>query len=482
MKVADQIKAVSVYQLKISLKGLIPPIWRKVQVPGQVTLYELHRILQIVMGWGNYHPYRFLIEGAAYGEPDPTETWLKPARETRLNEVVSDEGSKFIYRYDPADDWQHVVKVEKITPPQSGESYPLCLSGQRACPPEECGGIWEYANLLEVLKNPEHPDYQEMLEQYGGQVDSEAFDVVRVNKALRLVWLANLLPPKIALMLRRTPPVANPVTSASDQWTELDSELYQAIAAVAVPARQEQIAALLTLLPFAAVEPFRAVELGCGQGLLSYALLDCFPQATLLALDGSPAMRAQTAQRLKPFGPRAVIEPFDLRATDWLPRLQGVDCVVSSLVIHHLNGVEKRRLFATIGGHLSPRGVLLLADLVEPQRLEARQLFAATWDRAAEAQALANTGSTALFERFIEVGWNYYHFPDPFDQPSPLFEQLTWLKAAGFAVVDCFWLQAGHAIYGGYKAETAPPGSGISFNAALQSAQRAISTPLPSQL
>jgi tRNA (cmo5U34)-methyltransferase len=470
---SDQDNEVLIYQLKISLKGLIPPIWRKIQLQSDVTLPELHRILQIVMGWGNYHPYRFIIDRQTYGE----EPNLKLARETRLSEVVTAAGSKFIYLYDPADDWQHVVKLEKIVSPQAGTSYPLCLAGQRACPPEECGGIWEYTNLLEILKNPEHPEYREMLEQYGGDFDPEAFNVDRVNKALRLVWLANLLPTRATATTNTLAEPAEVITSVSAQWTEADTELYQSIAAVAVPAREEQIASLLTLLPFAAGDSFRAVELGCGQGILSYALLDCFPRVEVLALDGSAAMRAEAGARLNPFASRVSIEPFDLHSADWLPRLQHVDCVISSLVVHHLSGPDKRRLFATICGHLTPRGVLLLADLIEPQRPEARQLFAATWDRSAEAQALAKSGSSQLFEQFIETGWNYYRFPDPFDMPSPLFEQLTWLKAAGLAVVDCFWLQAGHAIYGGYKSESPATRSGIAFEAALRSARRAIVAP-----
>jgi hypothetical protein len=98
-------------------------------------------------------------------------------------------------------------------------------------------------------------------------------------------------------------------------------------------------------------------------------------------------------------------------------------------------------------------------------------LFAAAWDRSAEAQALAKTGSRQLFEQFVKTEWNYYRFPDPFDKPSPLFDQLTWLKAAGFAVVDCFWLQAGHAIYGGYKSASGDSTVGVSFTAALRSVQ-----------
>lgn len=234
-------------------------------------------------------------------------------------------------------------------------------------------------------------------------------------------------------------------------WEEADSRLYQEIAQVAVPARAEQIAALLTLLPFGPDETFRVVEVGCGEGRLAQALLQCFPKAEILALDGSAAMRTQAAQRLAPFGPRGPVASFDLFSTAWWSHLKGADGVLSSLCLHHLSGSEKQRLFATIYEQLSARGTLLITDLVEPHRSEARELFAATWDKITHRQANAETGSAHLYEKFVENEWNYYRFPDPADQPSGLFEQLLWLKEAGFAVVDCFWLQAGHAIYGGYK-------------------------------
>ncbi len=449
-------KSKQIYQLKVSLKGFTPSIWRKLQVAGNITLSELHRTLQIVMGWGNYHHYQFIIDGVIYSQPDSANSTIKAAAETILSQLVHNEGDRFIYLYDLADDWQHVVEVEKILPLKPEVDYPLCLAGQRACPPEECGGILEYSNLLEILQNPEYPDYPEIMEHFGGHFDPEAFDLARVNRALRPIREG---------LIR---------TYSQDKWSEADSRLYQAIATVAVPAREEQMATLLTLLPFSPDDSFRVVEVGCGEGFLSYALLDCFPRAEALALDGSAEMRAVTAERLKNFGSRASIEPFDLHTDDWLPHLHGADCVISSLVIHHLDGADKQRLFAAIHEQLSPRGVLLLADLIQPQRPEALELFAATWDRSAKAQAKAKTGSIWAFEQFVEVGWNYYRFPDPFDKPSPLFEQLTWLKAAGFAVVDCFWLQAGHAIYGGYKAGSPSPTPGVSFTVALRSAKRVL--------
>lgn len=265
------------------------------------------------------------------------------------------------------------------------------------------------------------------------------------------------------------------MTNSQNSWNESDTQLYQKLAPVAVPARGEQIASLLTLLPFAVTAPFRAVEVGCGEGLLAYALLDCFPQAELVALDGSAAMRSQASRRLQPFAERVRLEPFELASADWLRHVEGADAVLSSLCLHHLNGRQKQTLFAALAGRLSARGALFIADLVAPQQPEARELFAATWNRAAQAQSLAVTGSTRLFDLFIEAKWNYYYFDDPVDTPSPLFDQLLWLRQAGFAVVDCFWLRAGHAIYGGYKSRSQGMG-GVSFETARRSAETALNT------
>ena len=268
-------------------------------------------------------------------------------------------------------------------------------------------------------------------------------------------------------------------TDTETQWTEENSRLYQQIAPVAVPARAEQMATLLTLLPFNPNDIFHAVEIGCGEGYLSQALLICFPNATITALDGSAEMRAKTANRLQRFGSRFNIQPFELTSSTWHTHSHQVDCVLSSLVIHHLSGPAKRNLFEVIYRQLTPRGVLFIADLVEPQHPQAVELFAATWDRSAHAQSLAESGTTTLFETFKQVQWNLYRYPDPVDQPSPLFDQLLWLKEAGFEIVDCFWLQAGHAIYGGYKSAGAGLSRGMSFEAALETVAKTLNLPHP---
>lgn len=259
----------------------------------------------------------------------------------------------------------------------------------------------------------------------------------------------------------------------SPSWTESDSQIYQQLAAVAVPARTEQLAALLTLLPFSPDEPFRVVEVGSGQGFLAAAILTAFPQATMTALDGSAAMRAATVRSLSSFAPRWRVEPFDLFSEDWYVYLNSAQAVVSSLVLHHLDAAAKRRLFTTIYHRLSNPGALLMADLVEPQGLEARELFTATWDRSVQAQAGVQTH---LFAAFEQEKWNHFRYPDPVDQPSPLFEQLTWLKEAGFTRVDCFWLQAGHAIYGGLKTRAASAAR-LSYEAAHHIAEVVLGGP-----
>ena len=131
----------------------------------------------------------------------------------------------------------------------------------------------------------------------------------------------------------------------------------------------------MSLLPFQPQDAFRAVELGCGEGALSFAVLDCFPNASALALDGSASMREQAGRHLQRFGERVRVAAFDMASPDWLSALDTSDCIVSSLCVHHLSGQEKQWLFTEIGKRISDRGVVLLADIVKPQRSEAWASF-----------------------------------------------------------------------------------------------------------
>jgi tRNA (cmo5U34)-methyltransferase len=245
-------------------------------------------------------------------------------------------------------------------------------------------------------------------------------------------------------------------------WSEDDSAAYRALAAVAVPRRQDMVDSLIAAAPFAQSESLTIVDLGSGDGSLAEALLARFPQATLTALDGSESMREEATARLKPFGARARVAAFDLASLDWWDRMFGVDLVVSSLSLHHLNDAKKQYLYKAAAERLSPRGALLVADIVEPQHAAARRLAAERWDALARQQADA-IGAPELFRRFLDERWNHFRFPDAMDQPSALLHHLMWLRHAGFAAVDTFWMEAGHAVFGGFKqaeASASPPPAG----------------------
>jgi trans-aconitate methyltransferase len=233
-------------------------------------------------------------------------------------------------------------------------------------------------------------------------------------------------------------------------WTERDSETYRNIADVAVPRRQEMTATIVAAVPFGADEPLKILELGSGDGRLAEALLTVYPRATLTALDGSESMRAAASTRLSLFGDRARVAAFDVAALDWWDRMFGVDLIVSSLCLHHLNDAKKQYLYKAAAERLSPRGALLVADLIDPQHQASRRLAADQWDAQAKAQAAA-LGAPDLFQKFVDARWNHFRFPDADDHPSALFHQLVWLRHAGFAAVDCVWLHAGHAVFGGFK-------------------------------
>jgi hypothetical protein len=183
----------SVYQLKVTLRDSKPPIWRRIQVISDTRLSVLHRVLQVVMGWEGAHLHQFMAHGMYYGTPHPDFGFeVKNEQQVSLQQVVSRPKDKLIYEYDFGDSWEHELLVEKILPLEAGERYPLCLTGKRACPPEDCGGIWGYASLLEAIRDPEHPEHDEMVDWVGGEFDPEAFDLDEINRELQ-----NLLSPAV---------------------------------------------------------------------------------------------------------------------------------------------------------------------------------------------------------------------------------------------------------------------------------------------
>ncbi|MDN5872403.1 MAG: plasmid pRiA4b ORF-3 family protein [Nitrococcus sp.] len=172
----------SVYQVKVTLIHSKPPIWRRILVPNNMLLPKFHELLQITMGWENYHLHQFVAGEQYFGVPDTTLPMdIKNEARVKLRELLPAEGSSAIYEYDFGDGWEHKLKVEKVLPFEEGEPLPRCLKGKRACPPEDCGGIFGYENLLEAIRDPKHPNHSELSEWLGEGFDPEYFDASVLN-------------------------------------------------------------------------------------------------------------------------------------------------------------------------------------------------------------------------------------------------------------------------------------------------------------
>ncbi len=180
----------AVYRLKVTLHRTKPPIWRRFLVPGDIRLKRFHDALQAVMGWTDSHLHQFEARGILYGTSD-REFGLQRVSEgkTTLDQVLRRPKDRMGYEYDFGDSWEHDIVLEEILPPQPEGCYPVILSGKRACPPEDVGGIPGYSHLLEVLAKPRHPEHREMLEWVGGAFDPERFDAREANLALHGGWV-----------------------------------------------------------------------------------------------------------------------------------------------------------------------------------------------------------------------------------------------------------------------------------------------------
>jgi hypothetical protein len=174
------------YRLKVTIRGIRPPIWRRLEVDGALTLAKLHEVLQIAFGWTDSHLHQFVAQGVTYGEPHPDYEWeVRDERKVRLRDVLTKVRERMIYEYDFGDDWQHEIVLEAIEPRVAGVRLPRCVAGRRHGPPEDVGGPPGYAHLLQVLREAEHPEREEFLEWLGGEdFDPDAFDAAEVTAHL----------------------------------------------------------------------------------------------------------------------------------------------------------------------------------------------------------------------------------------------------------------------------------------------------------
>jgi hypothetical protein len=190
------------YCLHVQLIGIEPPIWRKIVVPGAISLHTLHKMLQVVMGWENAHLYVFRLrineKTIVYGLPDPE--WegagvrIRDSRHTKLDATVWSAWMELTYEYDLGDSWMHQITIESIErlPDESLDEdalwiTPRCLAGKRACPPEDSGGIGGYTWFLEAWRNPEHSEHKRMRQWAGAYYDPELFSVQQANSTLAVL-------------------------------------------------------------------------------------------------------------------------------------------------------------------------------------------------------------------------------------------------------------------------------------------------------
>ncbi len=179
----------NVYQFKITLQGIKPAIWRRIQVPETYTLWDLHLAIQDAMGWENCHLHEFIVIDPASSKTRsvsiPDHEWdadpIYSDNKIPIKPIFSKDIKKAKYIYDFGDGWEHSVVLEKILPKSADTHYPVCLAGKRACPPEDCGGIWGYEELVTILKNPKNKGYKERMEWLGCKYDPEDFSPKEVT-------------------------------------------------------------------------------------------------------------------------------------------------------------------------------------------------------------------------------------------------------------------------------------------------------------
>jgi hypothetical protein len=161
-----------VYAIKVTLLGTKPPIWRRFLTECNITLGQLHRTLQIVMGWSNSHLHQFMMHKR------------KQTDGAKLRDLINLPGSKFLYEYDFGDGWQHELVLEEILKTE-GPFQRCCVAGARRCPPEDCGGPYGYRELLDALNNTSHPEHKFVCEWLGAGFDPQEFSVEEVNRRLQ---------------------------------------------------------------------------------------------------------------------------------------------------------------------------------------------------------------------------------------------------------------------------------------------------------
>ena len=173
------------FELRVALRGIDPPIWRRFRVPAEIRLPALHRVLQRIMGWRNSHLHEFVAGGVSFGDPVEEDNYGPiDERRIRLSQLIRRPGERITYVYDFGDGWEHDLWLDRAVHDPAAAAATVCLAGARACPPEDCGGIGGYADFLAAIADPEHERHDEYRQWIGGDFDAEHFDLDAINRAL----------------------------------------------------------------------------------------------------------------------------------------------------------------------------------------------------------------------------------------------------------------------------------------------------------
>lgn len=174
-----------VFQLQITLIDSKPKIWRRILVNPDTSLVNFHRIIQTTMGWTNSHLHVFKDGIYKYAPKEFEVENTINSRNIKLNKVLKKENQIIMYEYDFGDGWEHEIKLEKILEEDEKNQIPRCIDGKRNCPPEDCGGIWGYEDLLKIISNKKNDDFEETMTWLGGKFDPENFNITQKNKLLK---------------------------------------------------------------------------------------------------------------------------------------------------------------------------------------------------------------------------------------------------------------------------------------------------------
>ena len=180
----------NIFQIQIALKNFKPKIWRRILIRSDMPLSDFHKVIQTTMGWTNSHLHQFIKDGTFYTVRLSEDSMWNEMNNVdysgkRIKDLLSTEKDKIVYEYDFGDGWEHDLILEKILTNADDISTPVCTAGKQNCPPEDCGGVWGYADMLEILDNPKHEEHETYIEWLGGEFNPDQFDKDKVNELLK---------------------------------------------------------------------------------------------------------------------------------------------------------------------------------------------------------------------------------------------------------------------------------------------------------